>query len=433
MTDELKQYAVVTNCNRENCEVEHYEEDDGEWVKYEDAQAGIDRLRGERDELVAALDSEKAQRDEAREKAAEREDEHEGDIRRVDEGWDQRCGSLETELIEVTAERDEAKRSEANAIKRMDEVCAEHAELKQMYGTACKRLQELGEETVPLQDSDYDPKGWATADALRLNQSGPGIAIHGCKHESTCKVLEEERERLKSIPLKECGALGIPGTPWSCPILDDDATEPEESYYTNNDPDDPEDHAGGIDPFDPKRRLRDQEFRTQTKVLEDTRKALKLVKTERDKALKALDVQRTVTAGTIAALSPAEENESATPQRDPKVYATTDGQPPDPGSEHEGAPQPINPATGQHDSYWILSEEERAKGFVRPVRLSYKHLTCGKITTMSQGIAETYARLPSFYGATFCCGCKIHFLVGEDGEFVWLDEHGKETAEKVGT
>ena len=30
-----------------------------------------------------------------------------------------------------------------------------------------------------------------------------------------------------------------------------------------------------------------------------------------------------------------------------------------------------------------LSEEERAKGFVRPVRRTYKHLTCGTTTTMA--------------------------------------------------
>jgi len=30
--------------------------------------------------------------------------------------------------------------------------------------------------------------------------------------------------------------------------------------------------------------------------------------------------------------------------------------------------------TGQHDIYLILSEEERAKGFVRPLRFSYIHV-----------------------------------------------------------
>ena len=41
---------------------------------------------------------------------------------------------------------------------------------------------------------------------------------------------------------------------------------------------------------------------------------------------------------------------------------------------HAGAPCPIDPTTGQHKSYWVLPEEERAKGFVRPLRRSYIHV-----------------------------------------------------------
>lgn len=122
---------------------------------------------------------------------------------------------------------------------------------------------------------------------------------------------------------------------------------------------------------------------------------------------------------------------------------------------------------GQQETYLVLSDEERAKGFVRPVRRSYRHVGirpkyptrpltdeekrgpdvgyvcfeeyppemeprtgrfwtqadldsgCGSVTTMGQAIAETYARDPKFYGATFCCQCGKHFRVGEDGEFVW--------------
>lgn len=163
------------------------------------------------------------------------------------------------------------------------------------------------------------------------------------------------------------------------------------------------------------------------------------------------------------------------------VSKTTDGQPPRPGFENAGAPAPINPATGQHQAYWVLSPEERAKGFVRPVRLSYKHVGrrpkypirdltkeekiryagysyvkvevypdsespvtgrfwtdkdlksgCGTITTMSRDIAETYARQPDYYGATMCVHCRAHFPVGKDGEFVWMDGD-RETAEKLGT
>lgn len=72
---------------------------------------------------------------------------------------------------------------------------------------------------------------------------------------------------------------------------------------------------------------------------------------------------------------------------------------------------------GQNDCYLILSEEERAKGFVRPVRQSYQHIGgCNTVTTMSLPLAETYARNPKFYGATFCVGCNAHLPVSE---FVW--------------
>lgn len=70
----------------------------------------------------------------------------------------------------------------------------------------------------------------------------------------------------------------------------------------------------------------------------------------------------------------------------------------------------------QQEVYLILSDEERAKGFVRPVRRSYKHLPCGTVTTMALPLAETYARNPSFYSATYCVGCHAHRVVAE---FVW--------------
>lgn len=83
---------------------------------------------------------------------------------------------------------------------------------------------------------------------------------------------------------------------------------------------------------------------------------------------------------------------------------------------------------GMQNDYVVLAEEERTKGFVRPVRRSYKHLKCGVVTTMGQTLAETYARQPDFYSGTFCCGCGSHFPVGADGEFVWDG-----STEKVGT
>ena len=86
------------------------------------------------------------------------------------------------------------------------------------------------------------------------------------------------------------------------------------------------------------------------------------------------------------------------------------------------------PRTGQQKDYVVLAQEEIDKGFVRPVRHSYKHLKCGVVTTMGSTLAETYARDPHFYSGTFCSGCRSHFPVGDDGEFVWDG-----TDERVGT
>ena len=133
---------------------------------------------------------------------------------------------------------------------------------------------------------------------------------------------------------------------------------------------------------------------------------------------------------------------------------------------------------GQQKDYVVLSPEERAKGFVRPVRSSYRHVGatspkhplrdltdderkrysnvgyvkfeqypesespvtgrfwmqnqldevgsgCGTVTTMGKALAETYARDPKFYGGTFCCGCGKHLPVDE---FVWDG-----TGERVGS
>lgn len=146
----------------------------------------------------------------------------------------------------------------------------------------------------------------------------------------------------------------------------------------------------------------------------------------------------------------------------------TDGSPVTP--EHTE----INPTTGQQMGYVVLSEEERVKGFVRPLRFSYQHVGmrpkyplrdltaeeheqhdkygyvakeeypesespvtgrfwtkdqlqsgCGTVTRMSKAIAETYARDPKFYGQTFCCGCRKHLPLEE---FIWDG-----TEEKVGS
>lgn len=83
---------------------------------------------------------------------------------------------------------------------------------------------------------------------------------------------------------------------------------------------------------------------------------------------------------------------------------------------------------GQQKGYIVLSDDERAKGFVRPVRFAYVHDKCKGLTTMGTALAQTYARDPSFYSGTFCAHCRAHFPVGADGEFTWDG-----TAERVGT
>lgn len=92
----------------------------------------------------------------------------------------------------------------------------------------------------------------------------------------------------------------------------------------------------------------------------------------------------------------------------------------------DGSPVPADRShtqlkeNGQQQGYVVLSPEERAKGFVKPVRRSYTHNKCRTMTTMGRALAETYARDPNFYSGTFCCGCGAHFgleqFTWEDGE-----------------
>jgi hypothetical protein len=97
-------------------------------------------------------------------------------------------------------------------------------------------------------------------------------------------------------------------------------------------------------------------------------------------------------------------------------------------------PRPTGPdetPVDQQPVYLVLSDEERAKGFVRPYRAVYRHVSC-KVTpngetTMALAIAETYARNPHFYTGTYCVHCRMHRPVGEHGEFTWRD------GSKVGT
>lgn len=79
------------------------------------------------------------------------------------------------------------------------------------------------------------------------------------------------------------------------------------------------------------------------------------------------------------------------------------------------ADAPPEPATSGGVS-WTGVKYIIPKGFIRPYRDSYRHTTCGSITTMGRALSETYARDPGFYGATFCCSCNAHYPVAE---FVW--------------
>jgi hypothetical protein len=98
--------------------------------------------------------------------------------------------------------------------------------------------------------------------------------------------------------------------------------------------------------------------------------------------------------------------------------------PNDPGLTRGVDSKPVS----QANKYLVLSEYERSRGFVRPLRYSYIHTPCGTSTTMSEPIARTYAKEPTFYGATYCVHCRMHKPVGADGEFVW-----EGTDQKVGT
>lgn len=98
---------------------------------------------------------------------------------------------------------------------------------------------------------------------------------------------------------------------------------------------------------------------------------------------------------------------------DPK-WCSTSGESPEKVRAEQTEP------TGQHKAYIILCDEERHKGFMKPYRESYLHRPCRTETRMGRTIAETYARDPWFYSATFCVNCNVHRPLAE---FVWLPDH----------
>ena len=91
-----------------------------------------------------------------------------------------------------------------------------------------------------------------------------------------------------------------------------------------------------------------------------------------------------------------------------------------------------NAPVEQNQVYLVLSEDERAKGYVRPFRNEYYHVECplvknGRIVTeqsaatkMGFDLSATYARDPDFYGATYCVHCQMHKPVSE---FRWSKDH----------
>lgn len=113
----------------------------------------------------------------------------------------------------------------------------------------------------------------------------------------------------------------------------------------------------------------------------------------------------------------------ATPRVDRTKRSLTDGSPvPEDGSHTEDR------GDGQQRGYVVLTEDERRRGYVRPVRNKYVHQKCGTVTVMGMALAQTYARDPKFYSGTYCVACGNHFPVGPEGEFTWDG-----TTEKVGT
>lgn len=109
-------------------------------------------------------------------------------------------------------------------------------------------------------------------------------------------------------------------------------------------------------------------------------------------------------------------------QKPPKVSLR--GLPPDP---YYTGPSPRPQTAAGHTDYWVLPDEERSKGFVRPIRNAYRHTRCGGATKIHTAIAETLARDPEFYLYLYCATCCRDYPAGKEGEFVWYT-----SGEKVG-
>jgi hypothetical protein len=83
-------------------------------------------------------------------------------------------------------------------------------------------------------------------------------------------------------------------------------------------------------------------------------------------------------------------------------------------------------AVPQNEVYLVLPEAERIGTKVRPLRDTYQHKVCGKETTTSPPIAQSFACNPKFYQLTYCITCMMHRPVSE---FLWVEENGDITDE----
>ena len=73
----------------------------------------------------------------------------------------------------------------------------------------------------------------------------------------------------------------------------------------------------------------------------------------------------------------------------------------------------------QNEVYLAMSEDDLAKGYLKPYRRSYKHGVCGQVTSMPEQCARTYAANPWFYSGTYCYACQKHRPLGE---FTWMPD-----------
>lgn len=78
------------------------------------------------------------------------------------------------------------------------------------------------------------------------------------------------------------------------------------------------------------------------------------------------------------------------------------------------------------------NEFERDKGFTRPYRDSYQHVSCGTVTRMGYSKAARHARDPDLFGGVYCVACMGYYPIGKAGVFVWV-ENDVPTDIKVGT